>query len=236
MGAFLDSLYAFFSPDVAINENGRLVHADGWFDSGNGSTAYLTQEQADQIREHPLSTPLRNAFSDDYGTDVAPSSPDVLSDGSYYENLIDRVNNAANNQNIASQTSADKAMEFTAEQNRIDRDFQAQQAQKAMDYQTEMSNTAYQRAMADMKAAGLNPKLVGQLGGASSPSGVAASGTGGGQGTSASMSMANTSAIAGVLESYISSAASLSNKDKDLVADSLYGLVNILGLALRYGL
>ncbi len=46
-------------------------------------------------------------------------------------------------------------------------------AQKQMDFQKEMSNTSYQRAMADMKSAGLNPILAYQQGGASQPSGAA---------------------------------------------------------------
>jgi len=56
------------------------------------------------------------------------------------------------------------------------RRWDAAEAQKARDFSERMRNTEWQAGVADMEAAGINPALAYQQGGASSPSGAMASG------------------------------------------------------------
>jgi hypothetical protein len=74
-------------------------------------------------------------------------------------------------------TGKKSGVERGVAQANVDRAFQAQQAGINRQFQERLSSSAYQRAMQDMKAAGLNPALLyGGAKPASSPGGAQASG------------------------------------------------------------
>lgn len=87
---------------------------------------------------------------------------------------------AANNATAA----ADR--QFTAEQNALNRAFNASEAQKARDFQNEQSRSQYLRAAEQLKQLGINPAVLafgGSAGSAAAMSGEASSASGGSGGS-----------------------------------------------------
>lgn len=78
--------------------------------------------------------------------------------------------------NASNESIANNANVFNADQARQNREFQAAQVSAQQAFQERMANTAHQREMEDMKAAGINPMLSAKGVGANSPSGASASG------------------------------------------------------------
>nr|DAF71907.1 MAG TPA: minor capsid protein [Microviridae sp.] len=140
-------------------------------------------------------------------------------------NGINSVIGLSNSHSAQSAAEASKLRTWQEQQSQITRDFNSAEAKANRDWQEYMSGTAYQRAVADLEAAGLNPALAYQQGGASTTSGATASATAP-SGAKGDVDTSATAGIVSLLSALLQAQVSMSNQ--------MSSAVNNLAVADKY--
>lgn len=131
--------------------------------------------------------------------------------GSGLDDLMRQINQINQSNNAWSAQQAQRQMDFQADQAKLLREFNSGEAEKDRLWQQYMSDTAHQREVKDLAAAGLNPVLAANSG-AAVTSGATAAGYSPPQGAKGDTDMSGSSALASIFGSLLQAQTTLTSQ------------------------